>query len=183
MNDLRGQIFGHLEPIEYLGKSKWLCRCLCGSPNCLKEKIIASYSLIAGRTKSCGAKTTRFKDLTGQHFGDLEVITYIGNKKWLCRCSCGNEKVIHTNTLKTGIGNCGHTLDHGFIDITNQRFGKLVAEKYLGDSKWRCRCDCGKVVDVLGQNLRRTSRSTRSCGCSTDELRVNTMLSKYGDTS
>lgn len=55
------------------------------------------------------------------------------------------------------------------IDLTNKRFGKLVAISDVGYSggnphrKWSCVCDCGKFVDVSGANLR--SGVTNSCGC------------------
>lgn len=55
-----------------------------------------------------------------------------------------------------------------FIDITNQRFGKLFVIKNVGklDKKnyfWECQCDCGKIVTIKGSNLR--SGNTKSCGC------------------
>ena len=54
-----------------------------------------------------------FKDLTGQRFGRLLVIEYSsknkwGNATWLCRCDCGNEKIICSNSLKRGLTkSCG----------------------------------------------------------------------------
>lgn len=58
------------------------------------------------------------------------------------------------------------------IDITGQRFGKLVVlcrvprhEKYVSkDARWRCRCDCGAEVVHSGNNLRRGG--VTHCGCS-----------------
>lgn len=54
------------------------------------------------------------------------------------------------------------------IDITNKRFGKLIAIEDVGRSKdgkvlWLCKCDCGNIVTVIGKNLR--NGNTRSCGC------------------
>lgn len=52
------------------------------------------------------------------------------------------------------------------IDLTNQRFGRLVAlrrEKAKGPVQWRCACKCGKICSVLSSNLR--NGNTRSCGC------------------
>jgi hypothetical protein len=52
-------------------------------------------------------------------------------------------------------------------DISGQRFGRLVAKKYLGavqgNSRWLCRCDCGASTKVLANSLRRGL--TASCGC------------------
>ena len=42
------------------------------------------------------------KDLTGQKFGRLTVIKYVGCGKWLCKCICGNEKIIRGDKLKSG---------------------------------------------------------------------------------
>ena len=54
------------------------------------------------------------------------------------------------------------------IDITNQRFGRLVAIKRSGFSNrhaaiWECQCDCGNIVHVLSASLR--CGDTKSCGC------------------
>lgn len=48
----------------------------------------------------------RYIDLTGQQFGKLTVIKRVSNDKngktqWLCKCSCGNQKVIRGNDLKS----------------------------------------------------------------------------------
>ena len=53
------------------------------------------------------------------------------------------------------------------IDISNQRFGRLVAiEKSSNIHKktaWKCLCDCGNIVYVSTSNL--TCGKIRSCGC------------------
>ncbi len=56
-----------------------------------------------------------------------------------------------------------------FIDLTGQRFGRLVVEGFAGADKkrnalWNCKCDCGQRRVVAGNNLR--SGHTKSCGCS-----------------
>lgn len=59
-----------------------------------------------------------------------------------------------------------------YIDLTNQRFGKLTVIKkgngrYTsgGNYKitWICQCDCGNTTEVDGEKLRRGH--TTSCGC------------------
>lgn len=53
------------------------------------------------------------------------------------------------------------------IDISGQRFGRLVAIKPVSKAKrgviWECRCDCGNKTYVDCGKLR--SMETRSCGC------------------
>ncbi len=53
-------------------------------------------------------------------------------------------------------------------DLTGQRFGRLTVIERAGSDKWgvarwRCKCDCGKEVEVSGGKIR--SGHTKSCGC------------------
>lgn len=55
------------------------------------------------------------------------------------------------------------------IDLTGQRFGRLVAVKFAGHDKnrhrlWECQCDCGRTVNIDVNSLR--SGKSKSCGCS-----------------
>lgn len=53
------------------------------------------------------------------------------------------------------------------IDLTGQRFGRLVVikkvESHCTNAKWLCKCDCGNETTALGTTLRRGE--TKSCGC------------------
>ena len=55
----------------------------------------------------------KIKDLTGQKFGKLTAIKPVGKSKhgnycWLCKCDCGNEKVIASaSLLNGGTKSCG----------------------------------------------------------------------------
>ena len=54
------------------------------------------------------------------------------------------------------------------IDLTGQRFGRLVVVKREGSCKenkptWLCKCDCGKNVIIRAKSLQ--SGNTKSCGC------------------
>lgn len=57
--------------------------------------------------------------------------------------------------------------NHRIIDLTGQRFGKLLAvsrEKNIrGRVHWLCKCDCGKLHVADSNNLR--SGGSQSCGC------------------
>lgn len=58
------------------------------------------------------------------------------------------------------------------LDISGERYGRLVAVKRLGliknQSVWICKCDCGKEKQVVLGALR--SGLTKSCGCYHDEV-------------
>lgn len=53
------------------------------------------------------------------------------------------------------------------IDLTGKTFGRLTViervESSNKNAKWRCLCDCGKIVNVFGIDLK--SGKTQSCGC------------------
>ena len=55
------------------------------------------------------------------------------------------------------------------IDLTGQRFGKVVAVEAVGRNKframmWLCKCDCGGTTTAMTSDLRKGK--VRSCGCS-----------------
>lgn len=61
------------------------------------------------------------------------------------------------------------------MDLTGQRFGRLVVISFVERNKWRsaiwlCVCDCGNETTVAGGVLRHGS--TRSCGCLQKEMRA-----------
>lgn len=53
------------------------------------------------------------------------------------------------------------------LELTGQRFGKLVVIKRNGSKNgrayWLCQCDCGNQVNVISNAL--SSNKTKSCGC------------------
>ena len=60
------------------------------------------------------------------------------------------------------------------IDITSQRFGRLVAIRRVdndsrGLAMWSCQCDCGNEKSIRGRDLR--EGKTQSCGCWQNESR------------
>ena len=131
-------------------------------------------------------------DLTGQTFGRFTVLERAHNSKdghamWLCRCICGNERIVLGKCLRNGhTQSCGClnrdiNSERSLIDHTGERFGRLVvlsrAEDYVAPNgkhhvMWLCQCDCGNqtIVDV-GDLI---DGHTQSCGCfRTDSLREN----------
>lgn len=131
-------------------------------------------------------------NLTGQKYGKLlvlypgePVIRKTGHKKttWVCKCDCGKIVTIQTESLRSGRANsCGcKNAELRREDLTNQRFGKLIAIKpdtphYTSGGNsiphWICQCDCGNIVSVSTRSLK--NGNTRSCGC----LRAETMWQK-----
>lgn len=179
LTDLIGKRFGRWTVVcrsenSKDGKTKWLCRCDCG-----KEKAVYGRYLRSGQSLSCGCirnemlKQSRIVDLTGRRFGSLKVISYADNSKWLCKCDCGNEKVVDSYNLTSGhTKSCGcFRSDAGKLRVKNligQSFGRLTVIAQSGrDTQnkimWKCICVCGNEKIVRGNDLK--SGAVQSCGC------------------
>lgn len=156
--DLTGQIFGDFKAIEYLGDKRWVIQCtICG-----EVKEIQTYNM----KKLVGVTCQKKKPPTivinpGDRFGEWEVLSYEGNKKYLCRCSCGTEKlVLRENLLRGRSTSCGHNKNH-YGDLTGKQINEwtvLGKEGYL----YKCQCSCGKIQLVGQKDL--MSGSSKQCG-------------------
>lgn len=65
------------------------------------------------------------------------------------------------------------------IDLKGKTFGKWFVLEYAGQSKWKCRCECGVVAEIDSYSLR--SGNSQSCGCYHKEVASNTHK-KHGYT-
>lgn len=71
------------------------------------------------------------------------------------------------------------------IDLTGQRFGRLVVVRDVGRASncvlWECRCDCGTITKVLSYQLirGRVKGGTKSCGCLQREI-ASGLFTKHG---
>ena len=98
------------------------------------------------------------KNLIGNQYGLLTVVDTAepdakGNRRWLCRCECGNTVVVlEGNLVRLHTRSCGCLKSP---DLTGRVFGKLTV---LGRSEkrnprgarrtpmWECRCECGNIT-------------------------------------
>ena len=108
-------------------------------------------------------------DMIGKKYGRLTVIARAensaeGRARWLCKCDCGNEKIVLGKHLRNGsTQSCGclnkeRTSQACLIDLTGKRFGKLVVleripGRFSGKVKWKCQCVCGAIVEIAGCSL------------------------------
>lgn len=128
-------------------------------------------------------------DLVGQKFGRLTVVEDVGRQNknviWRCQCECGNIVEVISNSLQSGnTQSCGcykreRTSETVKINLIGQKFGRLVVLEDVGRTKqqkviWRCRCECGNIVDVITASLR--NGNTQSCGCYNKERLSETHL-------
>ena len=94
-------------------------------------------------------------ELEEKTFGEWKVKEYLGNKQWLCECSCTKRKSVATNSLTLGKStNCGHS--KGLIDIKGKTFGTWYVIEYVGEHRWKCQClcGCGTIRNIRGDALR-----------------------------
>jgi hypothetical protein len=191
IKELAGKKFGRLQVIKYAGRNKhnqvlWETLCDCGN-----VKIVRSGNLISGHTQSCGClhkeriKASHTKELeTGLVFGKLTVIKRVENTgmsinypngfvSYLCKCACGNMKVVTGIALRKGdVKSCGclkpkskhvpiiqGSVFNGFTVLHRvENRGKLKTVPY-----YLCRCECGREVEVRSSALR--NGTSKSCGC------------------
>lgn len=116
----------------------------------------------------------------GGVFGRWEVVgepilTPGGERKWLCRCTCGTERyVLERGLLYGGSESCGclrkeRSAEASFRDLTGKVFGELtVLQQITGPevkkgTLWLCKCSCGAEYKILG-TLLVTGRRTRCSG-------------------
>ena len=68
------------------------------------------------------------------------------------------------------------------IDLTGQRFGRLVAIKDAGYTKnhsrvWECKCDCGNTAFVKAESLK--YGEIKSCGCLRSDISHENLKKAY----
>ena len=87
---------------------------------------------------------------------------------YLCRCDCGNTKIISRNVLvRDAVKSCGCLLIKE--NIVGKRFGMLVVvgktdkRNDWNEILWECKCDCGGVAFKSKTYLKHHPHP--SCGC------------------
>lgn len=148
------------------GNARWLCRCDCGV-----EKVVSAYHVKSGNIKSCGC-LKKHEDLAGQKFNYYTFIKESSKDKnghilWICRCDCGNERILLADAVKRGATKSCGCLRYNYEDFTGKKVGRLVVKSLNsnidGDYYWNCECKCGNKCIVVSSNLK--NKHTKSCGC------------------
>lgn len=183
MKDLTGKVFGYLTALEPCkGKnpkeSYWRCRCKCG-----KETVVQTSNLKSGNSTSCGCKTAeklRY-DIVGKTYGEWTVLERVEDPndkhtKWLCRCSCGTERVVYQDNL---IGNksasCGCKVVEKVrkmspLQFIGRKYEKITVLEIVegdisissSDYRYRCQCECENYLVLTARQI--TAKTPKSCG-------------------
>lgn len=120
---------------------------------------------------------SRYVDLAGMRFGKLVAVRHVGCvdkgngrkvSSWLCKCDCGNEKIVAAGHLKEGrVRSCGcaasETIEKKRMRLEGMQFGEWTVLRHVRGKKWICKCSCGTEKEVSSDHL--LSGVTKSCGC------------------
>lgn len=131
-------------------------------------------------------------DIVGEKYGELIVLNEVerdknNKRQFLCKCSCGNEKIVRMNDLRSGkVLSCGclgkknrakaKKISQNGIpkkDFINKKIGMLTIlslNESLSQEKqgcyWNCQCDCGKiVVKSTAYLIDKRLKNEKNCGC------------------
>jgi len=115
------------------------------------------------------------RDISGEKFGLLtateEYRSTSSGRVWKCICGCGQEvertysRLIRGKSISCG---CVKKPNPNTNNLHNKTFGRLTVKERVDNdrhhkSRWRCECECGGPVFVIGSDL--LSGKTTSCGC------------------
>lgn len=122
--------------------------------------------------------------INGVEILELDLKKSNSKKKYLkYKCpTCGEIKSSRTDCIGTNCSACSEKIRRNKVaeagrknykNLTGQTFGYLEVisptnKRINRKVVWKCKCICGKEVEVLSTNL--TSGRTKSCGCKTKEL-------------
>src|ERR1035437_9871186 len=105
---------------------------------------------------------SKLLNLFGQRFGFWVVKKRGKNSKsdhtqWLCKCECGAEKLVTSNSLRSGNStSCGC---NNVPNLIGDKFNKLkeisLADHIDKNNRyWLCKCKCGEMLTLTTSQLR-----------------------------
>lgn len=130
LKNMKDKTINNWHVLEYLGGQRWICECtLCG-----KQSEVFGYNLRSEHSTSCGCSLR--KDLVNKHIGEWDVLEYVGDYKYLCRCSCNNEKLVHGYYLRNGESkSCGCKKWDNIKNTLLGRYGEIAPIKIKSSAR------------------------------------------------
>lgn len=106
------------------------------------------------------------KSYVGKKFNMLTVIEDLGKNKVLCKCDCGNEKILAKSTvINGGTKSCGclrrnkilssreSAKKKMIVSYVGKKFNNLTIIKEIGNGRVIAKCDCGNVIEAKKYNI------------------------------
>ena len=188
-----GMKFGHWEVIKFDHTNEhrikyFLCKCdVCGT-----IKPVRASALLNGTSTAC-SKSCSMSPSIGEHYGEWTILEADKSRPryFLCKCSCGTVKSVFGSSLKNGTSkSCGCIKSASMKERFKTQAESHIGEKHgfltiddcvlKGKDYWyKCTCDCGNKVEVLGKRL--FAGVTSSCGCMNSKANelMDKILTKY----
>lgn len=167
----------------------YLCKCL----SCDEVFSMSKQKLMNRKRQGCNkCNEYNFNDYIGRRINEWEILEYLGNHKFKCKCKCGKVKTVNVYNIINGLSkDCGCGRNQKMSDIMNidslvgEKYGKLTVIEKAGKNKYgkmvyKCKCECGNTINVLSNSLR--TGHTLSCGCikSATPSKMKTYLESLG---
>jgi hef len=144
----------------------YICKCnICGA-----QKNILTKHIKNNKDIKCRCQTGILNNLAGSKINNWEVISYAGNKSWLCRCVCGKEKVVKTQRLLSGDSkSCGCMKRLEFLRSYNieDNTSELLLDKY-------------KLINYISNYKYKPSMTDLASNLGVEYQLVVRTLKKYG---
>lgn len=168
------QKIGKITPIgiaEHTKKGrKLLCLCDCGTEFTAYLSFIKNGLVV-------GCKYCRTTDLRGKRFGKLTVVDLApqpegaesSKARWLCKCACGNEKVVRTDYLRSRrTKSCGcWSLEKKQTTGIRTLWGQVIAKHHYTATARQIESQLSdeQVIAIC-------SRDCHYCGCAPNKRKV-----------
>jgi hypothetical protein len=150
--NLEGKKFNLLTVIEYLGNSKWLCRCDCGN-----LKIAYGSDIKSGHTKSCGCLHTKHNKFGTRLYNvwwSMKSRCYYKNQK--CYKNYGGRGIKVCNEWKDNFENFYNwAINNGYKE--DAKYGECMLDR-VDVNKDYCPLNCRFVDMKTQQNNRRNNK-------------------------
>lgn len=127
-----------------------------------------TYTIEQKNGKLC--KKRKYKDITGLKFGKLTIssFSHYGKNKdawWNCICECGKEIICRSNSIQRGDNKTCGKIECKINNIQGKKFGHLsvIELEQTNPIKWKCKCDCGKIIITTMGNLKNGQIQCEMC--------------------
>jgi hypothetical protein len=114
-----------------------------------------------------------FIDLTGCQFRRWTVVTFVGNRRWLCRCVCGREKAVAGYDLRSGKSRSCGCLRTEQVVTRSTKHGQTGTPEHRAwvDLTRRCRDSSHRQYrDYGGRGIRVCNRWRYSCEAFVEDM-------------
>jgi len=124
-------------------------------------------------TRDYTKRTPRIDKILGKKFHKLTYLEHVASdlksksRIFKAQCDCGNFKLVSSSQARH-VQSCGCSNVRAFQDVSNLRYGSLVALRYVGLNNdrvrmWEFICDCGNKTVARLSSVK--VGATKSCGC------------------